>query len=100
MGVWDDGAPPGWGPVRIAVLKRDGYRCQYRFKGCREVASQVNHTEGDNADPLDMRFLKAACKPCNQHIGDPTKKAGAHEVEAPDWLADAVNERRNSDDDT
>lgn len=97
MGVWDHGTPPGWNAVRAFVLKRDKYKCQYTLRGCREVADQVNHTEGDAADPLDTRFLKAICGPCNKRIGDPTKNKRAGEVELPDFLREALEKMEVDD---
>lgn len=71
--------------VRPAVFARDGGRCQLALPGewrtrtgevrrCLGVADQVHHTHGMRATGLlDMRYMKAACAPCNYKVGDPTK---------------------------
>lgn len=81
--------------VRPAVLERDGGRCKIAYPGtwmvrvkdrgtgamvwverkCEGVANQVHHTKGHHTG-LDMRYLVAACGPCNRHAGDPTKRKG------------------------
>jgi hypothetical protein len=76
--------------VRPAVLARDGGMCQVKLPGewtvvvgkgddrrvekrrCMVVADCVHHTRGI-ATGFDMRYLLAACTPCNTKIGDPRK---------------------------
>jgi 5-methylcytosine-specific restriction endonuclease McrA len=58
--------------VRAQVLARDGFRCQIRLEGiCTVTATEVDHV-----DPLalygptcDLSRLRAACGPCNHHLG-------------------------------
>lgn len=78
--------------VRPNVLARDGGMCKLAYPGewtvvvrgadgsrsfeqrrCLGVADQVHHTLGKRVTGDDMRYLVAACGPCNRKAGDPSK---------------------------
>jgi hypothetical protein len=52
-----------WRHTRLAVLRRDGYRCRY----CGKPATTVDHVRRveDGGDWYDMANLVAACVRCN-----------------------------------
>jgi 5-methylcytosine-specific restriction endonuclease McrA len=58
--------------VRAYVLRRDDYLCRIGLEGiCTLHATEVDHIRevafyGPNFDPKDLR---AACGPCNHHLG-------------------------------
>lgn len=61
-----------WLKVRAYVLRRDRYACQIGIAGvCVGVATEVDHLDpvafyGPCYDPARLR---AACGPCNRHLG-------------------------------
>lgn len=59
--------------IRPMVLERDGGLCQLRLPGCTIVAEQVHHTRDRLIYGDDPAYLVAACRRCNNKIGDPTK---------------------------
>jgi 5-methylcytosine-specific restriction protein A len=56
--------PANWETIRLAVLRRDGYRCQHiRFDTgdkCGRYANQADHI--DNRDSYDLVDLQSLCK--------------------------------------
>lgn len=82
--AWKTGSNTRWRTVvRPAVFERAGGKCQVRLEGewttrngevrrCLGIAQEVHHTRGKEAGD-DMRFLVAACRPCNLKVGDPLK---------------------------
>ena len=58
---------PAYKALRLAVLARDGYRCQIRGPRCRGWANQVDHLipRTDGGDVMDPANLQAACDLCN-----------------------------------
>lgn len=81
--AWAKGSTRAWRRIRAYVLARDGHHCRAHRDGwctrvpgthqCDERATQVHHTHGRATTGDDPRYLVAACKPCNLHIGDPTQ---------------------------
>ena len=70
--------------LRRYVLARDGWECQIRLPGtwvtqkgqerrCLGRATSVHHTKGWRITGDDPQYLVAACMPCNQKVGDPSK---------------------------
>lgn len=58
-----------WQALRLAVLKRDGYICNY----CGNEATEADHVLAkDNGGKDEMDNLVAACKPCNGRKGNRT----------------------------
>ncbi len=53
--------------VRAQVLERDGYRCQLRFPGCLELATEVDHIVPRAAGGaiFDAANLRAVCRRCH-----------------------------------
>lgn len=53
---------PGWEKLRLAILERDGYSCTWVDRGirCNAHATDVDHIEGHDDDPSNLRAL---CKP-------------------------------------
>jgi 5-methylcytosine-specific restriction endonuclease McrA len=73
---WSGGSTRRWRKIRLVILKRDSYVCQLQIDGvCKYRADSVHHTKG-KAFGDDMRYLVAACMPCNQHVGDPNSDHG------------------------
>ena len=58
---------PEWKAVRLAVLARDGHRCQIRGPKCKGAARHVDHVRSvsDGGAPFDPANLRAACSSCN-----------------------------------
>jgi 5-methylcytosine-specific restriction endonuclease McrA len=60
--------------IRPSILERDGHLCQLRIPGkCTTIATQVHHTADRLLVGDDPDYLVAACRPCNNQIGDPTR---------------------------
>jgi 5-methylcytosine-specific restriction enzyme A len=58
---------PAWRRLRLAILDRDGWRCQINGPGCTQRATTVDHViereaGGDMWSPANLR---AACAHCN-----------------------------------
>jgi 5-methylcytosine-specific restriction protein A len=55
-----------WRKLRLAVLKRDGWRCQLLLPGCTGRAQAVDHVkareDGGADDPANLR---STCLPCH-----------------------------------
>jgi hypothetical protein len=86
--AWAGGSTRRWrDKIRPAVLLRGGYQCQIKVPGtwttrrgevqsCLGMADCVHHTQGKAVTgDEDLRYLVAACTPCNLHVGDPTRAA-------------------------
>jgi 5-methylcytosine-specific restriction endonuclease McrA len=60
-----------WPVVRLAILERDGYRCQIKGKRCTQVATEVDHVVSlaEGGARLDPTNLRAACRSCNLTLG-------------------------------
>lgn len=60
--------------IRPMILERDRYLCQLRIPGkCTTKATQVHHTADRLVVGDDPDYLVAACRRCNNQVGDPTK---------------------------
>lgn len=56
----------GWAKIRLAVLERDCYTCQY----CRAPATEVDHiVPRKHGGGEDMDNLVASCVRCNRSKG-------------------------------
>ncbi|WP_459963617.1 HNH endonuclease [Nocardia sp. IFM 10818] len=55
--------PADWPSRRAEVLRRDGYACQLRLRGCQGAASDVDHIVRGNDHRLEN--LQAACTKCH-----------------------------------
>jgi len=56
----------------MAVLRRDGYVCKVGVPGlCTGKATTVDHIRAlaDGGALLDPNNCRAACAPCNRHLG-------------------------------
>jgi len=90
MTAWSGGSTRAWRALRAAVLARDGYRCRAHPTHCNAagarphacagrapldggpgVAGHAHHTLGRKITRDDLRFIIAACPPCNLAIGEP-----------------------------
>lgn len=61
-----------WKRLRLAVLARDGHRCQLTYAGtCTTVATCVHHTLGVGVTGDNPAFLVASCQACNLKAGEP-----------------------------
>lgn len=61
-----------WKTLRLAILKRDGHRCQIRGHRCRGTANSVNHRIPASEAPelfFDPENLEASCGTCNSSGG-------------------------------
>jgi hypothetical protein len=61
-----------WQVLRLAVLRRDGYRCQIQGRRCAGIANTAHHILPSSTHPhlfFDPANLQAACKPCNYGDG-------------------------------
>ena len=68
---WEGGSTRAWRKIRLAVLNRDGWRCQLQIDGiCTTIADCVHHLDGKAMGDNPDRVV-ASCTPCNLHIGDP-----------------------------
>ena len=56
-----------WRQVRLAVLERDGWRCQIAGERCMGVAREADHIVPwrQGGALYDLANLRAACKRCN-----------------------------------
>ncbi len=69
-------APPAyrgpWLTLRLAVLARDGYRCQLRLPNCKGQATQVDHIIGlaQGGQPWNPDNCRASCRSCNVAKGN------------------------------
>lgn len=87
---WAGGSTREWRQLRAAVLTRDRFRCRAHQDGwCDRVpgrhtctgiaaltgpnAGHAHHTLGRSVTGDNPEYIVAACRPCNLHIGDPTK---------------------------
>lgn len=71
---WKAGSTTAWRKIRAQVLDRDAHRCQLRLAGiCTHTATHVHHTRPRELAGDDPAHLVAACAPCNQAVGDPTR---------------------------
>ncbi|QKT09216.1 HNH endonuclease [Gordonia sp. X0973] len=58
-----DRLPDGWSSLRLDILRRDGWKCQLRYRGCVSAATEVDHrNRGDDHRPEN---LQAACARCH-----------------------------------
>lgn len=60
--------PPGWPRLRATILDRDRHTCT--TPGCGAPATEVDHIDGHNNDPANLRSL---CTP--HHIEHTTTQA-------------------------
>jgi 5-methylcytosine-specific restriction protein A len=66
-----------WKRVRLAILRRDEYRCQIQARGCKQVATTVDHItpRSEGGAMFDPANLRAACTKCNYGRYHPAKFA-------------------------
>jgi 5-methylcytosine-specific restriction endonuclease McrA len=56
-----------WKKLRLAVLERDGYRCQIKGPRCAVVANIADHVIPHHlGGPDELSNLQAACGPCHR----------------------------------
>jgi len=60
-----------WKRIRLSVLARDGWQCQYCGTHLDKTNAQVDHIESrvSGGSVFDQSNLLAACKQCNQRKG-------------------------------
>lgn len=78
MGTWDKGSTRAWRRIRAAVLaenqRTNQSKCVLAIPNvCTGQATCVHHTQGRAITGDDPRYLVASCKPCNLHIGQPSR---------------------------
>ena len=72
--AWPNGSTTAWRKTRALVLRRDGYRCQLQYDGCRGLAREAHHTLDRTIYGDNPAHIIAVCPPCNKKAGAP----GAH----------------------
>lgn len=56
------------------MLSRAGQVCQLTIPDvCTRVATEAHHTLGRGVTGDDPAYMVASCKPCNLHVGDPSR---------------------------
>jgi len=83
---WPNGSTTAWRKTRRHVLQRDGSElddkdriitpgpCMLRIPGvCTHWATCVHHTADRLIVGDDPAYLIAACRACNNRVGDPTR---------------------------
>lgn len=69
---WGGGSTRRWRQTRLAILKRDQWRCQINIPNvCTTRATCVHHIRGKQHGD-DPQYLLASCQACNLHLGDVT----------------------------
>jgi len=66
-----------WNRVRVRVLWRDKWWCQYQYKNCLGAATQVSHVYTKGAYPFlefDMDNLVSTCSHCHQYYEGTTNE--------------------------
>jgi len=60
-----------WKRIRLSVLARDGWQCQYCGTHLDKTNAQVDHIESrvSGGSVFNQSNLLAACKQCNQRKG-------------------------------
>lgn len=60
-----------WREARLAVLDRDGWRCQIQGPHCLGRANAVDHIvpRSEGGEVFDPANLRASCRPCNSQSG-------------------------------
>lgn len=90
---WGKGSTRAWRQTRAMVLSRDNFQCRAHSDGwCDRANRSTPHTctiraeltgphaghahhTGGKAQGDDPRYIVAACKTCNLHIGNPATAA-------------------------
>ncbi len=72
--------PEDWHARRNRVLRRDGHRCQLRWRGCLGTATDVDHKI--RGDDHDERNLQAVCSKCHEKKSAAEGIARARELRA------------------
>src|SRR6476659_4252901 len=67
--------------VRLAVLERDGWRCQLGYPGCTYHAVEVDHIAsttqtGVSREQVDADGCQAVCANCHHTKTEAEKRAG------------------------
>ncbi len=67
--------------VRLAVMERDGYRCQLGLPGCLGIATEVDHIAstayiGVSREQVDADGCQAVCAPCHSQKTAAEHRAG------------------------
>jgi hypothetical protein len=78
--AWEGGSTRRWRNLRARILEANrmehGGLCQIAVQGvCTGQADQVHHTQGRAATGDDPRYLMAACRACNLHVGQPNRRS-------------------------
>lgn len=83
---WDNAAKRGWSKIRARVLQRDSYQCRLKIPGiCEGYANEVHHVLGIAVSHRDEAYLVAACRPCNQRIGEPQNSVDPDHIVSTEW---------------
>lgn len=86
---WTGGSTRAHRRAREAVLARAGGVCQLVIQGvCTRVATEAHHTLGRGRTGDDPQWMVASCKPCNLHVGDPTRFDPEPDIADAWWLSD------------
>jgi 5-methylcytosine-specific restriction enzyme A len=66
-----------WRAIRLAALRRAGWKCQIRLNGCTERATQGDHIVEleDGGEPFSLSNTQAACRACNVAKGNKARDA-------------------------
>lgn len=80
---WAGGSTRAWRKLRTRILdqnQRDNQgKCTLQLPDvCTGQANTVHHTLGKKITGDDPRYLAAACKACNEEIGEPQRNSPAH----------------------
>jgi 5-methylcytosine-specific restriction endonuclease McrA len=82
---WKAGSTPAWKRLRMTVLLRDSYVCQLQLPGCTGRATSAHHVLGRGVTGDDVAHIVAACRNCNQAVGDPSRADPPHSGRGTRW---------------
>lgn len=82
--AWTSGSTRTWRRTRARILLRDGGVCQIRGPRCTGRATCVHHILGRGVSEAEAD-LQAACRRCNDDLGDPTALADPQPTPRTNW---------------
>lgn len=83
--AWGNGSTRRWRRLRRLILERDGYMCGLKIEGiCLGRATEVHHVLGKGVSE-SPRHLMAACRPCNNRVGEPSKHKDPKPTKRTNW---------------